>query len=88
MRSTGPGDRATVQRHPGKGERAFPKFEVPEGHSRTRTSNMSRGWIREAAPAPRSDAGQGALKHHVEEYAERLDREIQMIEKMKFSDIS
>src|ERR1035441_11107692 len=27
----------------------------------------------------------GALKHHVAEYAERLDREIQMIEKMKFS---
>ncbi len=41
--------------------------------------------IRKAPAAPRSPARSGRLKHDLPEYAERLDREIRMIQQMKFS---
>ena len=65
----------------------FPKFGVPpEGHSPIRTSNTSRGRdSRSAAPRLEALRAQGQLKHDLAEYAERLDREIKMIQQMKFS---
>jgi DNA polymerase-3 subunit alpha len=64
----------------------FPKFEVPEGHSTdTYFEYVARMGFEKRRPRLEAMRVQGALKHHVAEYAERLDREIQMIEKMKFS---
>ena len=64
----------------------FPKFEVPEGHSTdTYFEYIARLGFEKRRPRLEAMRVKGALKHHVAEYAERLDREIQMIEKMKFS---
>jgi len=64
----------------------FPKFEVPEGHSTdTYFEYVARMGFEKRRPRLEAMRLKGALKHHVAEYAERLDREIQMIEKMKFS---
>jgi DNA polymerase-3 subunit alpha len=64
----------------------FPKFEVPEGHSTdTYFEYVARLGFEKRRPRLEAMRVKGALKHHVAEYAERLDREIQMIEKMKFS---
>src|SRR5271157_3778316 len=64
----------------------FPKFEVPEGHSTdTYFEYVARQGFEKRRPRLEAMRVKGALKHHVAEYAERLDREIQMIEKMKFS---
>jgi DNA polymerase-3 subunit alpha len=64
----------------------FPKFEVPEGHSTdTYFEYVARMGFEKRRPRLEAMRVKGALKHHVEEYAERLDREIQMIEQMKFS---
>jgi DNA polymerase-3 subunit alpha len=64
----------------------FPKFEVPEGHSTdTYFEYVARLGFEKRRPRLEAQRVKGALKHHVAEYAERLDREIQMIEKMKFS---
>ncbi len=64
----------------------FPKFEVPEGHSTdTYFEYVARMGFEKRRPRLEAMRVKGALKHHVAEYAERLDREIQMIEKMKFS---
>ena len=64
----------------------FPKFEVPEGHSTdTYFEYVARMGFEKRRPRLEAQRVKGALKHHVAEYAERLDREIQMIEKMKFS---
>jgi len=64
----------------------FPKFEVPEGHSAdTYFEYVARMGFEKRRPRLEAMRLKGALKHHVAEYAERLDREIQMIEKMKFS---
>src|ERR1035437_5853008 len=64
----------------------FPKFDVPEGHSTdTYFEYVARMGFEKRRPRLEAMRVKGALKHHVEEYAERLDREIQMIEKMKFS---
>jgi DNA polymerase-3 subunit alpha len=64
----------------------FPRFEVPEGHSTdTYFEYVARMGFEKRRPRLEAQRVKGALKHHVAEYAERLDREIQMIEKMKFS---
>jgi DNA polymerase-3 subunit alpha len=64
----------------------FPKFEVPEGHSTdTYFEYVARMGFEKRRPRLEAMRVKGALKHHVAEYTERLDREIQMIEKMKFS---
>ena len=52
----------------------------------TPTSNTSRGRdSKSAAAALEALRAAGALKHDLAEYAERLDREIRMIQQMKFS---
>ncbi|MGA2270852.1 MAG: DNA polymerase III subunit alpha [Bryobacteraceae bacterium] len=64
----------------------FPKFEVPEGHSTdTYFEYVARQGFEKRRPRLEALRAKGALKHFLAEYAERLDREIQMIQKMKFS---
>jgi DNA polymerase-3 subunit alpha len=64
----------------------FPKFDVPEGHSTdTYFEYVARQGFEKRRPRLEALRAKGILKHHLEEYAERLDREIQMIQQMKFS---
>ena len=64
----------------------FPKFPIPDDHTTDTLFRIRRApGIREAPCASGSSAGQGHLKHDLAEYAERLDREIKMIQQMKFS---
>jgi len=64
----------------------FPKFEVPEGHSAdTYFEFVARQGFEKRRPRLETLRAKGVLKHDLAEYAERLDREIQMIQKMKFS---
>jgi len=64
----------------------FPRFDVPEGHSAdTYFEYVARTGFEKRRPRLETLRAKGALKHDLAEYAERLDREIQMIQKMKFS---
>jgi DNA polymerase III subunit alpha len=64
----------------------FPKFQVPEGHSTdTYFELVARQGFEARRPRLEALRAQGRLKHDLPEYTERLDREIQMIQKMKFS---
>jgi DNA polymerase III subunit alpha len=64
----------------------FPKFQVPEGHSTdTYFEYAARQGFEARRPHLEALRAQGRLKHDLPEYTERLDREIQMIQKMKFS---
>lgn len=64
----------------------FPKFAVPEGHSTdTYFEYVAREGFEKRRPRLEAMRVKGHLKHDLAEYAERLDREIQMIQKMKFS---
>ena len=64
----------------------FPKFPIPEGHS---TDSYFEYVARECFEKRRlrleAMAAQGKLRHEIAEYVERLDREIKMIQQMKFS---
>jgi len=64
----------------------FPKFPIPEGHS---TDSFFEYVARQGFEKRRARlealAAKGQLKHAPAEYAERLDREIKMIQQMKFS---
>ena len=64
----------------------FPKFDVPQTHSTdTYFEYVAREGFEKRRPRLEALRAQGMLKHDLPEYAERLDREIQMIQKMKFS---
>ncbi len=64
----------------------FPKFDVPEGHSTdTYFEYVARQGFEKRRPRLEAMRAKGSLKHDLAEYAERLDREIQMIQRMKFS---
>jgi DNA polymerase-3 subunit alpha len=64
----------------------FPKFDVPEGHSAdTYFEYVARQGFEKRRVRLEALRAKGALKHDLAEYAERLDREIQVIQKMKFS---
>ncbi|MEN6606529.1 MAG: DNA polymerase III subunit alpha, partial [Bryobacteraceae bacterium] len=64
----------------------FPKFEVPEGHTTdTFFEYVARTGFEKRRPRLEAMRAAGHLKHDLSEYAERLDREIQVIQKMKFS---
>src|ERR1700726_4157939 len=64
----------------------FPRFPIPQDHS---TDSFFEYVARQGFEKRRGRlealAAQGHLKHHLAEYAERLDREIKMIQEMKFS---
>src|SRR5438067_6623120 len=64
----------------------FPRFDVPEAHSTdTYFEYVARQGFEKRRPRLEALRAKGALKHDLAEYAERLDREIRMIQKMKFS---
>lgn len=65
---------------------SFPRFDVPPGHTTdTYFEYVTRqGWERRRARLERL-AAQGRLRHAIPEYEERLEREIRLIQQMKFS---
>jgi DNA polymerase-3 subunit alpha len=64
----------------------FPKFEVPPEHSTdTYFEYVARNGFERRRPRLEALAAAGRLKHALPEYMERLDREIRMIQQMKFS---
>jgi DNA polymerase-3 subunit alpha len=64
----------------------FPKFEVPAEHSTdTYFEYVARMGFEKRRVRLESMSQRGMLKHDLAEYAERLDREIKMIQGMKFS---
>jgi DNA polymerase-3 subunit alpha len=64
----------------------FPKFDVPPEHSTdTYFEYVARQGFEKRRPRLEAMRAQGGLKHDLAEYGERLDREIRMIQKMKFS---
>ena len=63
----------------------FPRFDVPEGHSSdTYFAWIARQGFEKRRPYLESLRKQGRLKHDIPEYIERLEREIQIIQQMKF----
>ena len=75
------------QRQARKGRGAVPEVRRSAGAHHRHLLRIRRApGIREAPRAPGSACGaKGTLKHDLAEYAERLDREIKMIQQMKFS---
>jgi len=64
----------------------FPRFDVPEEHSTdTYFEYVARQGFEKRRPRLEAMRAKGLLKRDLAEYAERLDLEIQMIQKMKFS---
>jgi DNA polymerase III subunit alpha len=64
----------------------FPRFDVPPDHSTdTYFEYVARQGFEKRRVRLEAMRTKGLLKHDLAEYAERLDREIQMIQKMKFS---
>ncbi len=64
----------------------FPKFDVPPDHSTdSYFEYVARQGFEKRRPRLESLRKAGLLKHDLAEYAERLDREIRMIQQMKFS---
>ena len=64
----------------------FPKFDVPANHSiDTYFAYVTQQGFEQRRPRLEAMAAQGALKHALPEYVERLEFEIRMIEQMKFS---
>ena len=64
----------------------FPKFDVPEQHTTdTYFEYVARQGFEKRRPRLEAMRAKGILKHDLAEYAERLDREIRMIQSMKFS---
>ncbi|HEX5229180.1 MAG TPA: DNA polymerase III subunit alpha [Bryobacteraceae bacterium] len=64
----------------------FPKFDVPAEHSiDSYFEYVARQGFEKRRPRLERLRAEGALKHDLAEYAERLDREIRMIQQMKFS---
>ncbi len=64
----------------------FPKFDVPPEHSAdSYFEYVARQGFERRRPRLEAMRTKGILKHDLAEYAERLDREIKMIQHMKFS---
>jgi DNA polymerase-3 subunit alpha len=64
----------------------FPKFPIPENHTTdTFFEYVARQGFEKRRGRLEVLRAQGALKHDLAEYAERLDREIKTIQQMKFS---
>jgi DNA polymerase-3 subunit alpha len=70
----------------GKAKEPFPKFEVPPEHTiDTYFEYVARQSFERRRGRLEKLRGQGFLKHDLTEYVERLDREIRLIQHMKFS---
>jgi len=64
----------------------FPRFDVPREHSTdTYFEYVARQGFEKRRPRLEAMRQKGTLKHDLAEYTERLDREIKMIQNMKFS---
>jgi DNA polymerase-3 subunit alpha len=64
----------------------FPRFDVPEGHTTdTYFEFVARQGFERRKVRLQAMYAAGRLKHDMVEYEERLDREIHMIQQMKFS---
>ena len=64
----------------------FPKFEVPEGQTiDSYFAYVAHQGFERRRGRLESQAARGMLRYPLEKYVERLDNEIQMIQKMKFS---
>ena len=64
----------------------FPRFDIPETHTTdTYFEYVARQGFEKRRPRLEAMSAAGRLKHDLGEYTERLDREIAMIQKMKFS---
>ncbi len=64
----------------------FPKFDVPAEHNTdTYFEYVARQGFEKRRSRLEAMRAKGTLKHDLAEYAERLDREIKMIQNMKFS---
>jgi len=64
----------------------FPKFDVPAGHTAdTYFEYAARQGFEKRRPRLEALRNSGMLKHDLAEYSERLDREIRMIQQMKFA---
>ena len=69
-----------------KVKESFPRFDVPEGHSTdTYFEYVARQGFEKRRGRLEAQRATGYLKHDLAEYSERLDREIRMIQQMKFS---
>jgi DNA polymerase-3 subunit alpha len=69
-----------------KVQEPFPRFDVPQEHSPDSYFEwVAREGFEKRRPRLEALRAQGRLKHDLAEYVERLEREIQMIQKMKFS---
>src|SRR6185312_7468137 len=63
----------------------FPRFDVPEGHTAdSYFAYVAREGFEKRRPRLETLRKQGRLKHDLPEYSERLEREIRMIQQMKF----
>jgi len=64
----------------------FPRFDIPEGHDTdSYFEYVARQGFEKRRPRLESLRARGLLKHELGAYADRLDMEIRMIQKMKFS---
>jgi DNA polymerase III subunit alpha len=64
----------------------FPKFDVPAEHTTdSYFEYVARQGFEKRRPRLEALSKEGALKHALAEYGERLDREVRMIQQMKFS---
>ena len=64
----------------------FPRFDVPEGHTAdTYFAYVAREGFEKRRPRLEALRKAGRLKFDLPEYVERLEREIRMIQQMKFS---
>ncbi len=64
----------------------FPRFDVPPEHTTdSYFEYVARQGFERRRGRLEAQRAKGMLKHHLEEYAERLDREIKMIQQMQFS---
>jgi DNA polymerase III subunit alpha len=69
-----------------KVKQPFPNFEVPPEHSADSFfAHIARAGFEKRRPRLEAMRAAGALKHDLPEYIERLEREILMIQQMKFS---
>ncbi len=74
------------QVHLEKIKEPFPRFDVPAAHSTdTYFEFVARQGFEKRRPRLETLRAQGKLKHDLAEYTDRLDREIRMIQQMKFS---
>jgi len=64
----------------------FPRFDVPPTHTTdTYFESVAREGFEKRRPRLEAMRAKGLLKHDIPEYIERLEREIKMIQTMKFS---